>query len=140
MSYTERFSERWEYAGRIEVASHSTEQNTARIDVSPYTRLFVEVFGADGGANDIEVDVEEADAESGGTLQSFHSGDKDFTLQSDEYMGVIEIRTEEFDTNDGFRWLNIEMTPAGARVCGVNVWGLVKDAPADTTNIAHVVD
>jgi hypothetical protein len=138
--YTENLSERWELAGRIEVASHSTEQNSGRIDCAPYTRLFVEVFGADGGANAIDVDCEEADAATGGTLQSFHSGDFDVSLAADEYMRVLEIQTEKFDVNDGFRWFNLEMTPAGARVCGAHIWGLVKDAPADTTNIAGVTD
>lgn len=136
--YTQNQTEIWELAGVIEVASHSSEQNTGRIDVAPYTRLKVEIFGADGGANAIDVDPEEADAESGGTLQTLHGGDFDITLASDEYMRVIEIRSEQFDTNDGFRWLNIEMTPAGARVCGCHVWGLVKNAPADLTNIAGV--
>lgn len=138
-SYTQLFTEGYELAGRIEVASHSTEQNTGRIDVSPYTRLWIEIFGADGGANAIAVDLEEADAASGGTVQSFHSGDYDTDVASDEYMHVIELRTELFDTNDGFRWLNVEIIPAGARVCGVHVWGMVKDEPADTTNIAAIV-
>jgi hypothetical protein len=138
MSYTENQTERWELVGRIEVASHSTEQNSGRLDVAPYTRLKVEVFGADGGANDIDVDCEEADAASGGTLQSLHGGDFDVALDSAEYMRVIEIRSEQFTTNSGFRWFNLEITPAGARVCGAHIWGLVKDAPADTTNLAGV--
>jgi hypothetical protein len=138
MSFTENQTERWELAGRIEVASHSSEQNSGRVDASPYTRLKVEVFGADGGANAIDVDCEEADAASGGTLQTLHEGDFDVTLAAAEYMRVIEIRTEQFTTNDGFRWFNLEMTPAGARVCGAHIWGLVKQAPADTTNLAGV--
>ena len=135
---TENQTERWEFAGRIEVASHSTEQNTGRIDISPYSRIKIECFGADGGANAVDVDIEEADAASGGTLQTLHGGDFDITLASDEYMRVIEIREEQFDVNDNFQWLNVEFTPAGARVSGVHVWGLVKHAPADTTNLAGV--
>lgn len=136
--YTENQTERWELAGRIEVASHATEQNTGRIDISPYSRVKVEIFGADDGANAVDVDFEEADAATGGTLQSLHSGDFDVALASDEYMRVVEIREEQLDVNDNFRWLNVEATPAGARVCGVHVWGLVKYAPADTTNLAGV--
>lgn len=139
-SYTQLFTEGWELAGVIEVASYSSEQNTIpRIDVSPYTRLWIEIFGADEGANAIAVDLEQADALSGGTLKALHASDLDTDVASDEYMHVIEIRTEEFDTNLGFRWLNVEMTPAGARVCGVHVWGLCKDEPADNALIATIV-
>lgn len=136
--YTENQTERWELAGRIEVASHSTVQDSGRIDVSHYSRIKVELFGADGGANDIDVDFEQADAATGGTLKALHEEDFDVTLQSDEYMRVVEIREEQFDVNLEFKWLNVEFTPAGARVSGVHIWGLVKYAPADTTNLAGV--
>ena len=138
-SYTQLFTEGWELAGVIEAASHSSEQNSGRIDVSPYTRLWIEIYGADGGANAIAVDLEQADAASGGTLKALHASDLDTDVAADEYMHVIEVRCEQFDTNLGFRWLNVEMTPAGARVCGVHVWGLAKDEPADNALIATIV-
>lgn len=138
MSYTENQTEQWELAGRIEVASHSTVQDTGNIDISPYTRLKVEIFGADDGANAIDVDPEQATNDQAGTRATLHGGDFDITLAADEYMRVLEIRSEQFRTNEGYKYFNLEMTPAGARVCGCHVWGLVKDAPADTSNLAGV--
>lgn len=132
--YTERFSEAWELIGKINAASYSSEQNfAARIDIGGYTRFICMVFGATGSGNAIDLDIEEATLITGGTLQTLDSGNKDMTLADAEYIRFSEFRSEEFSTNDGFNFLNVEMTPAGARVCGVLVFGLAKSkAPANT--------
>lgn len=134
MTYTEQLSERWEYAGKIELpaATHATEQNSGRIDCGKYTRLRVTVIAYDGGAETLDIDHEQANAESGGTLKTLDTNAFDVTMAADENSVCFEIPCENFDTTNYFGFYNLEITPSGARNFGAIIEGLVKQAPAST--------
>lgn len=134
MSYTENLSERWELLGVIEppAATHAAEQNSGRIDVSNYTRLAVDVFAYDGGAETLDIDHEQADAATGGTLKTLDTNAFDVTMAADEHARRFEIPLENFDTTNYFGWYNLEITPSGARNFCAAIYGLVKQAPAST--------
>lgn len=132
--YTENLSERWELIGKIEPAAstYAAVQDSGRIFVGNYTRLFVVVSAYDGGAATLDIDHEQADAVTGGTLKTLHANDFDVEMAADENARAFEIRCEQFDTNLLFGWYNLEITPSGARNFSALIFGLVKDAPADT--------
>jgi len=127
--YTHEFGEDWELAAEIAVADHSTAQDlAARLPVTNYDRIVVIGMAESGSGNTIDVDVEEANALTGGTLQSFDSGNKDLSMGDTDTSFRIEIRPAEF--SDGYDWLNIEATPSAARMFGIMVLGHVKNRPA----------
>ena len=133
--YTQNFVEEWEKVAEITLASISAETNlAARVDISAYTRLAIQI--STEGAETLDVDFEQADALTGGTLKTIDANSHDVTVAATAGTKVVEIRTEEFDTNPGiesietFKWFNVEITPAGANVTGVIVLGLPKNQPA----------
>jgi hypothetical protein len=138
MTYTERFSEAWEKVAEITPQSIAGETNlAARVDISGFTRLAV-IIGTNGG-DTLDVDFEQASALTGGTLKTLASNGKDVTVAAETGFTVVEIRSEEFDTNPGivsvetFKWFNVEITPAGATIVSVVVLGLAKSKPAVNT-------
>jgi len=141
MSYTERFSERWALLASIEPASYTTEQNTGAVACQNYTRLVVIIHcGVIGG--DLDIDIEEATSITG-TLASFDSGNKDVTKTAttdNDTVSVIEIRGEEFDVNNVYGCLNVEVTPASAGIFSGQLWGQAVYPPASTTNLDSVTD
>lgn len=139
--YTMRFSEQWEFAGGIDNASHSTVQDlAARIDVSKYSRIVVIGTFQAGSGNTIDVDMEQANALTGGTLKALDSSSKDVTVADADKYRCWEIRMEEFDTNNGFNHFNIEATPSGARIFSFMVLGLPHQRPASVDNWTGVTD
>jgi len=144
--YTQEFKEEWALITYIPFASISSETNlTARVDVSAYTRLAIVIETA--GAEVIDVDLEQANALTAGTLKAIDSGNEDFSVPATAGMYIKELRSEQFDTNPGivsvesFKWFNVELTPAGANGTGLRLYGLPKDqAPTDAwgTNGAAV--
>lgn len=138
MSYTERFSEAWAKVASITPQSISGVTDlTARVDISDYTRLAV-IIGTNG-ADTLDVDFEQASALTGGTLKTLNAGGKDVAIAAEAGWHIIEIRSEEFDTNPGiesvetFKWFNVEITPGGATIVSVLVLGLPKSVPATNT-------
>lgn len=133
--YTQNFVEEWEKVAEIAPASISSATDlAARVDISAYTRLAVLISTA--GDETLDVDFEQADALTGGILKTIDGNSHDVTVAASAGTQVVEIRTEEFDTNPGiesietFKWFNVEITPAGANVTGVIVLGLPKNQPA----------
>ncbi len=139
MSYTELFVERMEFAGGIANDDHSTVQDlAARIDVGGYTRIVVIIASESGSGNTIDIDVEQADALTGGTLKTLDTNAFDVLIADAEPYAVIEFRTENFDTNNDFNFLNIEATPSAARMFSVMVFGLAKKKPASVASWSSV--
>jgi hypothetical protein len=137
--YTEKYVERWELAAGISVLDHSTVQDlAARVDVGGYTRIKVTVLSESGSGNTIDIDVEQANALTGGTLKTLDTNAFDVTIADAEPYALIEFRTENFDTNGGFNYLNIEATPSAARMFAIIVEGLVKQAPASVATWSSV--
>lgn len=110
------FFEEWNLLGRIVPASYTTEQNSGRFDVAKYRRIVVIYeLGVLGTNTTLDSDIEQADAASGGTLKAITGKSIAQLTQAGSDGGKavgMEIRTEELDTNNGFHWLNVELTPA----------------------------
>ena len=139
MAITRAFYELYEAAAEIAVADHSTEQDlAARLDCGGFTEIIIIIKAEAGSGNTIDVDIEEANALTGGTLQSFDSGGKDVTVADGDTWRIIRLRTAEFSA--GFGYLNVEATPSAARMFTISVYGLVKQAPAATTNLDGITD
>lgn len=139
MPVTEAFYEQYEPIAEIPVASHSAVQDlSARIFAGNYTEIVVVIKSAAGSGETIDVDIEEANALTGGTLQTFDSGNKDITVADGDTWNVIRLRGAEF--TDGFDYLNVEATPSGARLFTVSVYGFAREKPADNTNYDSVTD
>lgn len=140
MSYTERFTERWELLGKISPASHTTEQNTGAMSFENIVRAVVIINCGVIGA-DLDIDIEEA-VSSTGALQSFDGGGKDVVIPNadDNTVTCIEIKAEEFDVAGGYSYLNVEATPGAASIFSVEVWGEVAYPPASVTGLDSVVD
>lgn len=134
MSYTNLLVENWELLASISVLDHATEQNlSARVDIGDYTRFAVIVITESGSGNAIDLDIEQANALTGGTLKTLNTNAHDLTIGDTDVANITEFRSEQFDTNNGFNYLNVEMTPAAARMCGLVVLGLAKHRPASVT-------
>jgi hypothetical protein len=143
MVYTQRFSEGAALLAKINPATYTTEQNTGYVSCALYQRVAVVIHaGALGG--DLDVDIEEGTDTSGSGAQAFDSNGKDITIDSDDddnTVSVIEIRGEEFDVNDGFDCLNVEVTPGSSSIFSVQVWGLEpRYAPVSTSGLNSVTD
>ena len=140
MQYTVAFYETWEVIGKIAVADHSTVQDlAARIDVSDYTQIQIVILSEAGSGNTIDIDVEEANALTGGTLRGFANGTtKDVTIADDDFYTQIRLRSAEF--SEGYRYLNVECTPSAARMFGVVIYGCPKSRPASLSLVDNNVD
>lgn len=134
MTYTENLSERWELIGSIDPAeaNHSTVQDSGRIDCGGYSRLAIDVVAYDGGAETLDIDHEQADAATGGTLKTIDTNAFDATMAADESKRRFEIPLENFDVTNRFSYYNLEITPSGARNFSAMIYGLVRNAPAST--------
>ena len=131
--YTQNFKEEWALVAQVPPASISGATDlAARVDISPYVRLAIVIHTA--GAEVIDVDLEQANALTAGTLKTLGAA-LDYSIPATAGVYVKEIRSEQFDTNPGipsvesFKWFNVEVTPAGANVTGIMVLGLPKDQP-----------
>jgi len=142
MSYTERFSERHALLASIDPASYNTEQNTGYVSLANYARAFVEIgCGVIGG--NLDVDVEQASDTSGTGAKTFDSGGHDMTKTAttdNNTVSGIEIETAELDVSGGFDCINIEVTPAGAGIFYVNIWGVCPSYPPVTHGLDEVTD
>lgn len=131
--YNQIFKEGYEKIAELTPQSISAETNlAARVDISEYTRIVVIIQTA--GTQTIAVDLEQADALSGGTIKDIDAA-LNFTVPAVAGSYIQEVRSEQFDTNPGipsvesFRWFNVELTPAGANVTNMIVFGLPKNNP-----------
>ena len=142
-AYTERFTEVNELLVNQVVQAGAAEANTGWLDVSRFHRVFAQVIPIGAPGVDIDVDIEEATSAAGANAQALDGGNKDITINAaDTAPSAIEIRGEEFDVNDGFRYINIETTPAGqSATYVVQVFGIVpRYAAVATTNWDSITD
>ncbi|MDD5517844.1 MAG: hypothetical protein PHV98_00650 [Candidatus Omnitrophica bacterium] len=142
MEYTQRFTEGAALLAKINPASHTTEQNTGYVSLANYHRAAIIIHAGVLGA-DLDVDIEEGTTTGGAGAQSFDSGGKDITIHNadDNTVSVIEIRTEECDVSNGYDCINVEATPGGASIFGIQVWGLEpRFKPVPTTGIDSITD
>lgn len=144
--YTERFSEQAELLAEISPAAYTTEQNTGYVSLANFHRAVIVIQCGTLTAN-IDVDVEEATSTAGANPQTLDNYGKDTVLYAATHSDtttIIEVRTEELDTNDEYDCINVELNPINAQsgsIFGVQVWGLVpRYKPVATTLLAEVVD
>ncbi len=140
MPYTEQFSEGWELLGSINPASYSSEQNSGRVNLGSYVRAVIIIHGGVLGQN-VDVDIEQGQTATS-TLKAFDTNDLDITLTAttdNNTVSVIEVRPERFE--DGYQYLNLEMTPAGASsIFGAQIWGEPRFKPATNALLDTVTD
>jgi hypothetical protein len=119
------------------------EQNTGFVNMENYHRAVAEIYVGDLAATaTLDADLEEAQDALGTGRANVKSitqltqagGDGDDVV-------VVEFRTEEFDVDNGYEFLNLEVTTANAAVdyCAV-LWGIIpRYPPVPTTLITEVV-
>ena len=139
--FTQRFSEEVAILDYTSVSGASTEQNTGYVDVSKYHRVAVLILPTDLGG-DLDVDLEQATDTSGTSAKSLDSGNKDTTVLSTATdPTIIEIKGEEFDVDNAFDCLNVEITPGASSSFEVLILGFCpRYAPVSTTGYEAVVD
>lgn len=144
--YTQRFSEYSDLLARIDPASYSGEQNSGRVSLANYRRAAIVLsVGAIGTSATLDLQLEQADAASGGTLKDV-TGKLITQLtdspDDDNKVVIIEVRSEELDTSNGFEYINVEVTGANAAtIYGLLVFGLEpRFAPVSVANVEEVVD
>ncbi|MCB0196372.1 MAG: hypothetical protein KDJ65_30750 [Anaerolineae bacterium] len=145
--YTERFTEQAELLGTIYglgVAAN-TASDTGNMLLGNFNRAVIIIHPMD--VNDaLDVDIEEATTTASGTRTQMDSGNKDITVATaDTTPSVIEIKTSELDVNNGYKYLNVEVTTADTGGGGndflVEVWGLEpRNKPVSTTSLDSVTD
>jgi len=138
--FTQLFTEQWTPIARINPASYNSEQNTARFAVGAYRRfLVILMVGAITSTGTLDIDIEQSDAASGGTTKNVTGKSITQLTQAgsdSNKIVAIEIASEELDTNGGFAWLNVELTPlTAASICGVLV--LAGDARHQPVSVAN---
>ena len=144
--YNERFTERWELLDVVygaNVAANTTT-DSGYSSVQGYYRLIVLLHPV--SLNDaLDVDFEQGTDTSGTGAKTLDSGAKDITVAAtDTAPSAVEIRMEEFDVNNDFDAINVEITTANtggnSNYFVAEIWGAVDYAPASTTNLDSVTD
>src|SRR3990167_3785639 len=140
MPITERFDEANAILGQLVPASYSSEQNIALFNVSGYEEIFVLIqFGAIGTTLDVDIEVaRDADATGLLTLDSITQLSVD-----NGYVG-LSIQAEKLVNPTGgsgnYDWMRIEVTPSGACLVGVIVFGVnPKYKPVDVTGYDELI-
>lgn len=147
MSYTERFTEGFELLGSI------AGDDLAAANVSDTGNMLFENFHRGViiihpvTLNDaLDIDVEQATDATAGTRATFNAGSKDVLIAAgDTKPTVIEIKSEEFDVDGLYKYLNIEATLANTagnnNVYVIEVWGSIpRYKPTSTALLDSVVD
>lgn len=145
MSYTERFTERWQLIDTISPAVFTTEQNSGWNAAANFSRIVVIIqTGAITSGGTIDCDIELATDSSGTGGPTTMTGKSITRLTSADAnkVVVLEIRPEEFiQSGVSYDYFQVELTCASQNcLVGVQVWGEVEYAPASTALIDEVVD
>ena len=146
VSMTERVTEYLNPITKISPASHTTEQNSTRIDMSLYRRVLIVLqVGALATNATLDLDVEQHTAASGGSTKNVTG--KSITQLTEaggdsNKMVAVELRAEELDLENDYRYISVELTPAtAAAICGVIVLATVaRYEPVSTSAWDEIVD
>lgn len=125
-------------------AAAASENNTGYVSLEGFGGAVIIIHPLD--VNDVlDIDIEEAVNTSGGSPQSFHSGDHDTAIQTaDTKPTVINVDAAELDVNDGYVAINVEViaanTAGGGNDYVVEIWGINPSyRPVPTTGLDSVV-
>ena len=139
MSMTQQFTEVCQLLGEIVPTSSAGEQNTGYVSLANFNR-WVCIIHAAAAANDIDIDFEQGTTTAGAGEKTYNTNAKDVVVTATtETTVVVEDTCSNFDVAGAFDCLNVEMTPVGARVCGLTLWGFIpRYAPVATTLIDEI--
>lgn len=143
--FPEAPTERMALLAKISPASYNSEQNTTAVDVAKYNRILILIHvGALGSSTTLDADVEQRTSVNGTPKNVTGKSITQLTQAgSDANKDVaINVRTEELDVNNGYHFLNLELTPAvSTAIVGAEVYGCEpKQHPVDATGWDEVVD
>jgi len=142
MSFTERFTERWQLLDTIPPSSSSAEQNTGWISMANFQRVvFILQTGAIEDTGTVDLDIEVGTTSAGGTTATLKSITQ-LTTADDNKVVVVEVRGEEMNVAGvEYDYIQGELTGANAAgITALQVWGYCEYAPAVTTTIDEIVD
>ncbi|MFA5053529.1 MAG: hypothetical protein WC565_05700 [Parcubacteria group bacterium] len=142
MSFTERFTERWQLLDTIPPSSSSAEQNTGWISMANFQRVvFILQTGAIEDTGTVDLDIEVGTTSAGGTTATLKSITQ-LTTADDNKVVVVEVRGEEMNVAGvEYDYIQGELTGANAAgITALQVWGYCEYAPAVTTLIDEIVD
>lgn len=146
MAYTERWSEVNEVLAHIPADSETVEVNSGYVYMGTKHRgvILISVGDMAAGAT-LDADLEQAQ-DAAGTGAKAITGKSITQLTQAGGDGnqvvIIELRSEELDPDNGFEYINLEITPAvGAVEFAAFILGTVPRYKAvSTTNVAEIVD
>ena len=144
--YTEDFSEVHELLAHIPADSATTEQNSGYVSLENHPRAVVVVSVGDLATNaTFDIDIEQAQ-DTAGTGAKALAGKSTTQLTEagtdSNKVVIIEIRTEELDVTNGFKCINVEVTPATAAAeFAVLIFGVggPRYAPVGVTGIEEII-
>lgn len=141
-------SQRVTVAGAIDPQSSSTAKTTAWIDMAKFAGIMALIsVGALGSSATVDAKLQQATDSSG-------TGAKDITGKAiaqltkagsnDNSQAMINLKADELDVTNGFRFVQLSVTPAvAASLIGATVLGFdPANGPADTqaaTSLAQIV-
>ena len=142
MSYTELFGERAYPLGSIAPASLNGEGNSGRVLVANYHRVAVVLHvGTIGAGETVDLQIEQADAATCGTLKDITGKAITQLVNADDgAICVVEVRGEELDVDGGFEYINAEVTTSAAIILSCIVYGIdPRFEPVPTTNWQEII-
>lgn len=139
--------EMMELLGVLYPASYNSEQNlpsSGFYDMSKYHGAWIEVFAGNIGTA-LDLDVEVATDNSGTDLATIKSITQLTEAGGDDNSPVgVRVRAEELHNpslNKDYRYMRVEVTPNGATLACVAVYGIVpRYAPVSRTIWDEIVD
>jgi hypothetical protein len=142
--HTELFTENYNVIARLDPASQTVEQNTARFDMGLYDRIFILLHTGLLATNaTLNVDVEQHTAASGGSTKNVTGKSiTELTDADDNKLIGIELTAEELDIAGGYHYVSVEVIPAvGAAIFGLLVFaGDASYKPVSVTNFDEIVN
>jgi hypothetical protein len=131
------FAENYALVDSASFVGVTNEQNTGYVDLSAYVRLVILIHAIAVGTT-LDADVEIATTSGGANAHTIKSitqlGGSD-----DGAVVVIDLRPDDLNNpagataDDGYRYLNVEVTPSGSATVSVLVLGALRNSGSAST-------
>ena len=144
-TFTENFSEVCQVLAHVPADSETTVIDSGNVLVENFRRVVCLISVGDMATNaTFDVDLEQASTTAAGTRKAITGKSTTQLTQAGgdgNQVLIIELRTEELDVNGGFKYVNLELTPATAAVeFSALILGFVpRYAPVSTTAVEEIV-
>lgn len=143
--FTQMFSEAVEVLAHVPADSETTVIDTGNKLVENFHRVVALISVGDmaSGAT-LNIDLEQASSTAAGTRKAITGKSTTELTQAGgdgNQVLIIELRTEELDITNGFKYVNLEITPATAAVeFAAFLLGITpRYKPVSTTTVEEVV-